>query len=107
MINAKEAKELYDQSGAEVEAFLTQVVEPKVKAAAEAGKRFVFIYIDAVETYIISKPNAMQTAAMIKLGELGYVAGWLEDGERYVPRGLQDDDGDGPMHKNVGIQVGW
>ena len=45
---------------------------------------------------------------MDKLKALGYVVTWQGAyGESYVPRGLADDDGNGPKHINYGMTVGW
>ena len=51
MITAKEAKELYDQSGQEVEDYLKHSVEKEVKKAAEGGKRDVFIHLGSVKQF--------------------------------------------------------
>ena len=108
MITAKEAKELYDQSGQEVNDFLTEDVEPRVKDAAAAGKRFVFIYLGTIEEclYIEYEITPLQKAAVEKLQQLGYRARIVLDGDKYVPSGLADGD-DGPLHQNYGIQIGW
>jgi putative transposon-encoded protein len=109
MISAKEAKELYDQSCTEVEAFLKQTVEPKVTEAAKRGHRHVFIHLDASASFeILDKMvTPVQNSAMVKLKELGYQAQVTFDGEKYVPRGLANDDGSGPLYQNYGIQIGW
>ena len=109
MITAKQAKELYDQSGQEITDFLTDNVEPRVKEAAAAGKRVVFIYLGNIErfNYLEHEITPVQKAAIEKLQELGYRARIVVDGDKYVPCGLADDDGDGPLYQNYGIQVGW
>jgi hypothetical protein len=109
MIDAKQAKQLYDESGAEVTDFLKHQVEKKVTDAAKGGKRFVFIYLDTIGPFdhVEGKLTPLNRAVVEKLQELGYRARIVLDGERYVPRGLQDDDGNGPSHQNYGIQIGW
>lgn len=109
MIDAKQAKQLYDESGAEVEAFLKHKVEKKVTDAAKSGKRFVFICLDSVGPYehVEQKLTPAIRAVVERLVELGYRARVVLDGDRYVPCGLADDDGNGPSHQNYGIQVGW
>lgn len=109
MITAKEAKELYDQSGAEVTDFLERNVESKVSFAAKSGKRFVFIHLGSIGPYehVDQKITPLQQAVAEKLQELGYRARIVLDGDKYVPPGLANDDGGGPMHQNYGIQVGW
>lgn len=32
---------------------------------------------------------------------------WRGYGDEYVPRGLADDGGNGPKHRNVGLIIGW
>jgi hypothetical protein len=109
MIDAKQAKQLYDESGAEVEQFLKNEVEKRVIDAAKGGKRQVFIYLDAVKQfeYLDRTITPLQQAVADKLKTLGYRADIKLDGERYVPRGLADDNGHGPTVQNYGIQVSW
>lgn len=109
MITAKEAKELYDQSGQEVADYLKHNVESVVKKAAEGGKRQVFIDMGCVKQfeYLYHTVTPLQKAVVDKLKELGYRAVIKLDGESYVPQGLADDDGNGPKHINYGIQIGW
>lgn len=109
MITAKEAKELYDESGHEVEQFLKYTVEPEVTKAAKGGKREVMIYLGSIPpfSYAHSTITPLQTAVINKLKELGYLAEIKAYGEKYVPRGLADDDGNGPQHQNYGIQIWW
>jgi hypothetical protein len=109
MITAKEAKELYDQSGQEVADYLKHSVEKKVKEAAEGGKRQVFIDMGSVRQfeYLRSTITPLQQAVADKLKELGYRVEIKLDGESYVPRGLADDNGNGPTIQNYGIQISW
>jgi len=109
MITAKEAKELYDKSGQEVADYLSHHVEGYVRSAAESGKRFVFIHVGTVDPYehVDQKLTPQNKAVVEKLQELGYRARFVLDGDKYVPRGLQDDNGNGPSHQNYGIQIGW
>lgn len=109
MLTAKEAKQLYDESGAEVELFLKNEVEKPVADAAKGGKRFVFIYLGSVQFYehAQDKLTPLNKAVVERLVELGYRARVVHDGEPYVPRALADDDGNGPKIQNYGIQIGW
>lgn len=109
MIDAKQAKQLYDESGAEVDQFLKTEVEKKVIDAAKGGKRYTFIFLDTVGPYeyVENKLTPLNRAVVDKLVELGYRARVVNDGDKYVPRGLADDDGNGPAHQNYGIQIGW
>ena len=109
MITANEAKQLYDESGHEVEQFLKNEVEKKVTDAAKGGKRHVFIHMGAVNQfeYLDRTITPLQQAVADKLKTLGYRADFKLDGDKYVPRGLADDDGNGPKIQNYGIQISW
>lgn len=109
MITAKEALELYDASGAEVNLFLKHSVESEVIKAAKGEKRTVFIHLDALAPFdhLDQRTTPLQRAIVAKLISLGYRAKIRLDGAPYVPRGLADDDGDGPSHTNFGIEIGW
>ena len=109
MITAKEAKELYDQSGQEVADYLKHSVEQKVKDAAKGGKRQVFIDMGSVKQfeYLRSTITPLQKAVEWRLKELGYRVEIKLDGASYVPRGLADDMGNGPTIQNYGIVIGW
>jgi hypothetical protein len=108
MISAKEANALYDQSGAEVDAFMARDIEPVVTAAASTGKQTIFIYRGSEEGYKSPRqPDAVESAAITRLLELGYAAVWKSrEGAGYVPRGA-DGAGNGPIFFNYGIQISW
>lgn len=109
MITAKEAKELYDQSGAEIEEFFKYKVEPEVAKEAKGGKRRAFIHLGSMDQFrnIGQTITPLQQAVVDKLRALGYRAQISLDGDKYVPRGLADDGGIGPLHQNYGIQINW
>jgi hypothetical protein len=109
MITAKEAKELYDQSGHEVADYLKYTVEKEVVKAAEGGKRNTVIHLGSKGPYeyLVQVITPLQQAVVEKLKELGYRAEIKLYGESYVPRGLADDDGNGPSHENYGIHISW
>ena len=109
MITAKEAKELYDKSGQEVAIYLKHTVEKEVVKAAEGGKRQVTIHLGAAGPFdhLHQLVTPLQKAVVERLKGLGYHAEIKLDGDRYVPRGLADDNGEGPSHQNYGIIVGW
>lgn len=109
MITAKEAKQLYDESGAEVEQFLKNEVEKRVTDAAKGGKCYVFIHLGSVKQfeYLDRTITPLQQAVADKLKTLGYHARIRLDGDKYVPRGLADDNGNGPTIQNYGIQISW
>ena len=109
MITAKQAKQFYDDSGYEVEQFLTHSVETEVMNAAKGGKRDVFIHLGSVNQfeYLDRTITPLQQAVADKLKTLGYRADIKLDGDKYVPRGLADDNGNGPTIQNYGIQISW
>ena len=107
MIAAKEAKALYDASDAEAKG-LMKSFEPKIIEAAKSGKRWVIVFIDSHPTYETPHPTATQQRAIKMLEEFGYVSRWIPQyDDAYVPRGLADDNGDGPSYINCGIHIGW
>lgn len=109
MITASEAKELYDQSGAEVAGFLKGSVEPIVIETARGGKRVGYVLLGSLGWYdhLDQVVTPVGKAAVEKLVALGYTAKIVKYGESYVPRGLADDDGNGPFYTNYGIQIEW
>lgn len=108
MITAAEVKTLYDQSGVEVDKYLSQKIEPEIKAAATSGNRTVFHFIGSRDVFTHPRPDPLQTRIIEKLRALGYTVHWLDsEGESYVPRGLADDDGNGPSYTNYGIRITW
>ena len=108
MISASEAKVLYDDSGVEVDKYLQYKIEPEVKAAATQGARKVFHHLGSRNVFTHPRPDPLQLCIIAKLQELGYAARWLDsEGESYVPRGLADDDGNGPHYQNYGILISW
>ena len=109
MINAKEAKALYDKSGHEVANYLKNNVEPMVIEAATFGKRYVFIHLGATqfEFEMRVKITFVDQGVAEALKELGYVVSIEQDGASYVPRGMADDEGDGPEYTNYGFHISW
>ena len=108
MISASEAKALYDDSGAEVDEYLRYKIEPEVKAAATQGARKVFHYLGSRNVFTHPQPDPLHLHIIEKLRELGYAALWMDsEGESYVPRGLADDNGNGPQYQNYGILISW
>lgn len=108
MISATEAKALYDASGKDVENWINCKVRTQVESSAKSGNRFVYIHIDSIESYApLPNPTSLEQAVMSKLISLGYVVKLTKYGDTYIPRGLSDDNGDGPTHINYGLCVGW
>ena len=110
MITAKEAKEIYDKSAIEVEVanFMKLTVEQAVKSAAEGGKRLTIVYLGAATCHGPDTTTLEKARAIVsRLRQLGYQANIRLYGDQYVPRGLQDDNGEGPAHRNYGIHISW
>lgn len=108
MITAKEAKNLYDQSGSEVQEYLERFIEHKIIKAAESGKREYIDHLDAEEISKVPNILSLHKAVVLELIRLGYSAEIVSYGDQYVPAGLRDDyDGSGPMYQNYGIEIKW
>jgi len=109
MITAKATKEIYDNSGHEIEQFLKRQVEPLVIKAASSGKLNVIIHLGSLEQfdYLDSKITPLHNGVVEKLIALGFMCHIECYGDKYVPPGLRDDDGNGPVHRNFGIYIGW
>ena len=109
MITAKTAKELYDNSGHEVEQFLKSQVKPLVIKAASSGKLKITIHLGSLAQfdYLDSKITPLHNAVVEKLKTLGFMCSIECYGDKYVPPGLRDDDGNGPIHQNFGIYIEW
>ncbi len=109
MINAKEAKELYDQCGQEVTDYLKHTVEKEVVKAAEGGKRQVTIFLNAKRPFdhLCDVIKPLEKSVVDKLNELGYSAKINLYGDCYVPSALTGLNGDGPYYQNYGIQISW
>ena len=109
MITAREAKELYDQSGQEITDYLKYTVEKEVVKAANGGKRQTIIHLSNLDTFrhLDQVITPLQKAVVEKLKELGYRADIKLYGDPYIPRALADDGGRGPLHRNYGIHLEW
>ena len=107
MITAKEAKALYDASDAEAKR-LMKSFESRIIEAAKSGKRWIVITIGSSPTTQTPQPDSVQKRVMELFNELGYVSRWVPQyDDAYVPRGLVDDDDNGPSYINCGIHIGW
>jgi hypothetical protein len=109
MITAQEAKTLYDESGKEIQDYIKFTVEKEVIKAATSGKRQVSVHLGSVEYFyhIDQVITPLQKGVVAALKDLGYQVDIRFAGETYVPRGLADDDGLGPEHRNYVLSIGW
>ncbi len=86
MINAKEAKELYKQSDAEVKAYLAKI-DPLIRKAAMDGEQFVALYIDGLWETAQCQPimTTIQRRLKEELESLGFVVTHRNNGGGYIP----------------------
>lgn len=108
MITAKEARSLYDHSGAEVKAYLEKI-DPVIREAAKDGKQFVVLYVDGLWEAVQyqSRMTSVQARVKAELETLGFRVTYGKAGDGYIPRALMNDDGEGPTYYNVCLTVGW
>lgn len=107
MITAGQARALYDASGTEVDEFIEAKCSKQVKDAANTGKRIYTVHLESVAAYTYPASTPLQKNVIAKLKSLGYTAVFGFYDEAYVPRGLADDAGEGPEHRNLGITISW
>lgn len=113
MITAKEARALYDKSGAEIQDYLTHNIEKQIIGCSEGGKKYYIHYLGA-EQWTCPNPSRLIQGVIDELKRLGYVIQYGFYGEKYVPCTLagdddddDDDNDDGSMYQNYGITIGW
>lgn len=106
MINAKQAKELYNQSSAMVDQFLENQIEPMIVAAAKLGKNQVFIILNSIgmlESFekVITEADI---AIVEKLHQLGYNVSFQRDNKGNFPCWVDDKN---ELCVNFGIMIEW
>lgn len=106
MITAKEALELYNNSLHTLQKYLDENFHSKVREAAMQGKREYMHFTDSCEGSL-PKPSILESKAIAELQKLGYSVNYMFSGDSYVPRGLANDDGEGPEYQCYGIRVKW
>lgn len=117
MITAAQALELVKRSDAEVERYLA-LIGPAIEVASKAGRRSILLssvvgFPDpaAVSVHLpVNTPFSMtdfQTRLCAALKQFGFGADMQAPHASYVPRGLADDDGNGPSYKHYTIIVRW
>lgn len=105
MISAVEARALYDRVGEESKKLLNDIDHRITKVAV--SRCTTFFLLDCEETFRHVEPTPVQARVMEELKELGFSVTFGKDGEPYVPRGLSDDNGNGPKHINYGFHIKW
>jgi hypothetical protein len=110
MITAKEAKEIQLASEANIQKYLTKV-EVQIKECAELGLNRVALYNEGLySSFPCGVPintTPLQNRLITELQHVGFKAVFLKDGPSYIPKGLADDDGNGPIHNNWCVVVSW
>jgi hypothetical protein len=82
-------------------------IEQLIKAAAENGESSVVYHIGAVRMGQGIPENPITTNTVRILRNAGFHADLRCETQSYVPKGLQDDSGNGPAHVNYGIYISW
>jgi hypothetical protein len=111
MITAAQARENVKMSNATLQKYFEKIDRMIEKASCE-GKTYVALYgLDELSGSILSyakiEVTRLQQRIIDELKSIGYSASVVFDGDAYVPRGLQNDDGEGPEYLNVVIHVSW
>lgn len=106
MITAQEAKALYDKSGAEIQDYLTHNIEKQIVNQSESGKREYIHHLGSYE-HGLPKMSPLLEDIMEELRRLEYRVMYVNFGAKYVPRGLAEDDGTGPLFQNYGFIISW
>lgn len=117
IITAEQAAELALMSDETVNQYL-QRIGKAIEAAARAGRRGLvlssIIEFAGDERVSFSKPAHgvnrhadFQRLLISALEKFNYTAELKACGEQFVPRGLQDDDGNGPFYQHYTIVVSW
>lgn len=108
-ITAREARERANLSEVAAQKWLKSI-EPQIMKAADSNEFSLTFHLDCVDVTFSQrlpdlKPEIKGAVSMLK--DMGYNVRYTVYGDRYVPRGLQDDDGKGPMHQNSGLIISW
>ena len=109
-ITAKEALDLYETSDVAAKPILDKL-DADIRQAAAAGKRELICtgkkLTEIAVTNTPVEPNALQAKVIAELKRAKFRVKWGQIGEPFVPKALQTDNGDGPLHANWGISMEW
>lgn len=104
MITASDARALGPVSDDKVDNYLRVYVEPKITAAARAGKSSVFYMVRPRAMCQVVAITPLHRAIITRLQALGYTASWQNSyGEFYTPIG----DGSKTDRIDCGILISW
>lgn len=112
MITAQQARTLYENSQDRVDEFaeliskeITRLAPSKREYSCYLGDPKVLWEAQPVGDSV--EPTVMQELILQKFSSLGFGCVLKKDGDPYVPRGLAQDDGDGPSYINVCMVFRW
>lgn len=118
MITAAEARQLVETSAAVVDKYVN-AFEQQIRQHCQQGTRFVRAsqvltttadyekFSGSLGPFDQLKETPLQSAVIKEFIKLGYGAKMEIYGDKYVPRGLADDDGHGPEHQNYSLTIRW
>lgn len=116
MITAKEARGLvaaYNSYQSRI-AKSMELIEKLIKEAAAKGQTNTYWTgendaVQSVEEYQVpdAAPTAFQQLVMAELLEDGYAVDFGPKFDSYVPRGLMDYSGEGPLYVNLYVTISW
>lgn len=113
MITAKEANEITFSAERirrqKIHAMLEKY-EQLITAAANEGKSSISVHVGSVPSHSArnyENTDLLLAGAVDELQVHGFATSFHPSGEGYVPRGLQDDNGDGPVYINMMLVIEW
>jgi len=107
MISAKEAKALVESSEERVLQVMKMLGGQIEYRAMRGQQEYLYSFGDKEVLGGLPEMNNEVKAVVNKLIAEGYKVNYCFHGERYVPRGLSDDDGNGPEHSQYGVLIKW
>lgn len=109
MLTASQARGLSAESGLQVERILS-LLDASIKETATGGRRSYSAYKEvpwqSEELYTPVTISPIQAKIIARLKLLGFTAEMRTD-NAYVPVGLADDKGNGPLYSNRVLKIGW
>ena len=104
--NARDLKKSMSLVGIEVEK-ITSAIETAIHTDHGTSKYFHQMGSGPKNGPAVELITTQMTDIVHHLNLLGYTMEWQWEGNPYVPRGLQDDDGNGKLYDNFGILISW
>lgn len=108
-ISARDAHARANQSEVAAQKWL-KLIEPLIIKAADANEFSIMHHLDTIDVSFGARLPDLEPkikGAVSMLREMGYNVTYAVYGDRFVPRGLQDDDGNGPMYQSIGLKISW